>query len=202
MQHRTRRRFRPLGSIPSPGSGLGVVLVLSLVLPLVISLGCSTGSPPPAPTLPAPPALREVLPLAPPAPPRVLQPVDRAQAQCLALAMYWEAKAEGRSGMRAVGHVVLNRTRDERFPDSPCAVVYEGGEGRGCQFSWYCDGRSDRPTEPRNWRVAQALAAELLSGQLDDTTQGSLFFHAKRLKTPWRVPRTKTVIVGNHVFYR
>jgi spore germination cell wall hydrolase CwlJ-like protein len=171
---------------------------------LALATACSTGSPPPsrAPTpagahRPPPPAAVQVLPA-----PLPLRPVDRAQAQCLALAMYWEAKAEGRAGMRAVGHVVLNRTDDERFPDSPCAVVYQGGEDRGCQFSWYCDGRSDEPTETGNWQTAQALAQELLSGQLPDTTKGSLFFHARRLKTPWRVPRKKTVTVGNHVFYR
>ena len=173
---------------------------------LALVTACSTASPPvapepppasPAPAPPPPPTAIQVLPVPPP-----LRPVDRAQAPCLALAMYWEAKAEGRDGMRAVGHVVLNRTEDERFPDSPCAVVYEGGEDRGCQFSWYCDGRSDDPTETKNWQTAQAIAQELLSDQLPDTTRGSLFFHARRLKTPWRVPRKQTVTVGNHVFYR
>jgi len=180
-------------------------LLLASLTFLLLATACSTGSPPvaptpptpPAPTPPPPPAAVQVL----PAPP-VRRPVDRAQAQCLALAMYWEAKGEGRAGMRAVGHVVLNRTQDERFPDSPCAVVYQGGEDRGCQFSWYCDGRSDEPTEAGSWLTARALAQELLAGQLPDTTKGSLFFHARRLKTPWRVPRKKTITVGNHVFYR
>ena len=49
-------------------------------------------------------------------------------ARCLALSMYWEAKDEGREGMRAVGAVVLNRRAHEEFPDTPCAVVREGGE--------------------------------------------------------------------------
>jgi spore germination cell wall hydrolase CwlJ-like protein len=180
---------------------------LSLAI-LALLTACSTGSPPvttvapepppsPRPMPPPPPAAVQILPLPPPP-----HPVDRAQAQCLALAMYWEAKGEGRIGMRAVGHVVLNRARDERFPDSPCAVVYEGGEGRGCQFSWYCDGRSDEPTESESWQTARSIAQELLAGQLPDTTKGSLFFHARRLKTPWRVKRRKTVTVGNHVFYR
>lgn len=125
-----------------------------------------------------------------------------AQAHCLALSMYWEAKAEGRAGMRAVGHVVLNRMASDRFPDTPCSVVYDGGEQPPCQFSWYCDGRSDRPTEAQNWATAQELAQTLLAGKLRDTTGGAVFFHATRLKNPWKVPRTRTVTIGKHVFYK
>lgn len=127
---------------------------------------------------------------------------DPDQRRCLALAMYWEAKAEGRRGMRAVGHVVANRVADPRFPRSPCGVVKQGGERRGCQFSWYCDGRPDVPREEENWRTARQLADELLAGELRDLTKGALFFHASRLETPWRVEREKTVQIGNHVFYR
>lgn len=125
-----------------------------------------------------------------------------AQAHCLALSMYWEAKAEGRAGMRAVGHVVLNRMASDRFPDTPCSVVYDGGEQPPCQFSWYCDGRSDRPTEADNWATAQDLSQALLAGNLKDTTGGAVFFHATRLKNPWKVPRTRTVTIGKHVFYK
>ncbi len=125
-----------------------------------------------------------------------------SEGRCLALSMYWEAKAEGERGMRAVGHVVMNRVADDRFPDTPCAVVHQGGERPPCQFSWYCDGKSDRPTELRAWRTAERLAEELLAERLRDTTRGALFFHAKRIETPWRTKRRRTVTIGDHVFYR
>lgn len=128
--------------------------------------------------------------------------VDARQARCVALAMYWEAKAEGRRGMRAVGHVVLNRVDHEEFPDTPCRVVYQGGEQPPCQFSWYCDGRPDRPREPSHWREALRLAIELLTDSLDDITDDALFFHARHLENPWRVARERTVVIGDHVFYR
>ena len=128
--------------------------------------------------------------------------LTKAEVRCLALSMYWEAKAEGDQGMLAVGHVVRNRMGHERFPDTPCAVVYQGGEVPPCQFSWYCDGKSDRPTEANNWARAQTLAAELLRGEHRDSTGGALFFHNRKMKNPWRVPRTRTVTIGNHVFYR
>ncbi|MEM9177781.1 MAG: cell wall hydrolase [Myxococcota bacterium] len=128
--------------------------------------------------------------------------IDAAQAECLALAMYFEARAEGREGMRAVGHVILNRRDDARFPGSVCGVVQQGGEGRGCQFSWYCDGRSDVPTHRRAWRAAGALAYQLLADRLEDTTGGALFYHATWIDVPWKRPREKTRVIGNHAFYR
>ncbi len=127
---------------------------------------------------------------------------DPAEARCLALAMYWEAKAEGPEGMLAVGHVVLNRATHEEFPDSVCGVVRDGGETPPCQFSWYCDGRSDRPREPAHWETAQSLAVEILEAPPADPTGGALFFHADWMRNPWRVPRTRTTAIGGHVFYR
>lgn len=128
--------------------------------------------------------------------------IDPDQAECLALAMYFEARAEGREGMRAVGHVVLNRRADPRFPDTVCGVVQQGGARRGCQFSWYCDGRSDVPTHRRAWRIAGALAYQLLANRLADVTDGALFYHATWIDVPWRLPRVRTRVIGNHVFYR
>ena len=97
---------------------------------------------------------------------------------------------------------MLNRREDERFPDSVCRVVHEGGEGRGCQFSFYCDGRSDVPFHTRAWREAGALAYELLADRLDDTTEGALFYHATWIDVPWKRPREKTRVIGQHAFYR
>ncbi|MEM1231007.1 MAG: cell wall hydrolase [Pseudomonadota bacterium] len=172
----------------APGNGL-FSLLLSLML---LAGGCSGGG-----TANPPPAAAAANPAA-----AAVTSARAEQAHCLALSMYWEAKAEGRAGMRAVGHVILNRMASPRFPDTPCAVVYEGGETPPCQFSWYCDGRSDKPTEATNWATAQGLAQELLEGKLRDTTGNAVFFHATRLKTPWKVPRTKTVTIGKHVFYK
>jgi spore germination cell wall hydrolase CwlJ-like protein len=45
--------------------------------------------------------------------------------------------------MRAVASVIFNRVADQRFPNSVCGVVQEGGESPPCQFSWWCDGKSD-----------------------------------------------------------
>jgi N-acetylmuramoyl-L-alanine amidase len=133
-------------------------------------------------------------------PVRQSRPVDKEAQRCVALAMYWEARGEGRHGMLAVGSVVMNRVDDHRFPNSVCAVVYQGGETRPCQFSWWCDGKSDRPTQTRLWRTSLSVADELLTARPADPTYGALFFHSTSIRAPWR--RKRTAQVGNHVFYR
>ncbi len=126
--------------------------------------------------------------------------VDTQAQHCVALAMYWEARGEGHRGMLAVGSVVLNRVEDDRFPNSVCGVVYQGGENPPCQFSWWCDGKSDRPTHGAPWTASLSLADELLTARPRDPTSGALFFHNTSIRPPWR--RERTTRIGNHVFYR
>ena len=134
-----------------------------------------------------------------------LQPlpkVSRHDVECMALNLYWEARGEGRQGMLAVGWVVLNRVDSRDFPDTVCAVVYQGGERPPCQFSWWCDGRSDRPRDYASWRAALAVAEELLSDPPPDITRQSLFYHATSIRYPWKRERIRTARIGRHVFYR
>ena len=121
---------------------------------------------------------------------------------CLALALYWEARTEGPDGMLAVASVVLNRVAHPEFPSTVCAVVRQGGEQPPCQFSWWCDGKSDRPTDPQAWGLAQRLARAALAEPPPDRTRGALFFHNTSIATPWLRKRTRTAQIGRHIFYR
>ena len=129
-----------------------------------------------------------------------LRKVDARSHHCLAKAIYWEARGEGEVGMLAVSSVILNRVKDERFPDTVCEVVYEGGEAPPCQFSWWCDGKSDYPTDRAQWGEILELAYTYLATRPKDTTEGALFYHATSIQAPWR--RELTAQIGNHIFYR
>lgn len=131
--------------------------------------------------------------------PETARPDDQ---RCVAMAMYWEARGEGRRGMEAVGAVVLNRVASSQFPDTPCNVVFQGGETPPCQFSWWCDGKSDAPTNSAQWRSALASADSVLQGHIDDPTHGALFFHSTGAAASWHRKRERTARIGNHVFYR
>ncbi|MGH8221758.1 MAG: cell wall hydrolase [Woeseiaceae bacterium] len=133
---------------------------------------------------------------------RDIEPGIRHQQECMALAMYWEARGEGRRGMEAVGWTIRNRVHSPHFPSTPCEVVYEGGERPGCQFSWYCDGKSDRPRDRDSWQHAMLIAGDLLTRPGADPTGGALFFHASGIRTPWHRNRPRAAQIGGHVFYR
>ena len=125
------------------------------------------------------------------------------EIECLALNIYFEARGEPDLGKRAVGHVVLNRVADERFPGSVCAVVRQGGEERKlrCQFTWWCDGRSDRPEDLAAWRSSMKLARSVFWGFSEDPTAGALWYHATYVKPVWRTRLTKSARIGDHLFY-
>lgn len=123
-------------------------------------------------------------------------------AECLALAMYWEARGEGTLGMQAVGSVVLNRVQHRDFPGSVCGVVFQGGETPPCQFSWWCDGKSDYPDNTRQWRHAMDTAQKLLRRRHSDPTRGALYFHSTSVRSKWHRRQRATVRIGRHRFYR
>lgn len=124
------------------------------------------------------------------------------EQHCLALSLYFEARGEGREGMVAVGWTILNRVESRDFPPTTCEVVRQGGERPPCQFSWWCDGRSDRPRERDSWNLAMRIAGELLFDPPPDPTGGSLYFHATHVDPYWRQAMVRTARVGSHVFYR
>ena len=126
----------------------------------------------------------------------------KEQHYCLALAIYWEARGEPEKGKLAVGWTIINRERSPEFPSTVCGVVFDGGESPPCQFSWWCDGKSDRPRDRESWIRSQVLAARLLTDPPPDPTRGALFFHSTSIAVPWKRPRTRTARIGNHIFYR
>ena len=122
-----------------------------------------------------------------------------AQQQCLAMAMYWEARGEGPGGMTAVGWTVLNRMRSGQFPTTPCAVVHQGKQTWPCEFEFWCDGRDDTPRESNSWQASMTLAAQLLHDPPRDPTRGALYFHGGGIRMPHHARTRK---IGGHVFYR
>ena len=121
---------------------------------------------------------------------------------CLTQAIYYEAGFEPMSGRRAVAQVVLNRMRHPAFPKSVCGVVYQRNSTPVCQFSFVCDGSLDRRPEPGSWRIAQQLAAEALSGQVEKSVGSATHYHADYVAPRWAPLLAKIHKIGAHIFYR
>ena len=134
------------------------------------------------------------------------QPQDGqlAALDCLALNIYFEARNEALEGKRAVGHVVMNRVRDQDFPGSVCQVIKQGGEATrgGCQFSWWCDGRSDSPLDNLAWRESREIAWDVLRGASRDPTRGALWYHADYVSPDWSDELARSGKIGRHIFYQ
>ena len=132
---------------------------------------------------------------------------------CLALNVYHEARDQPFIGQVAVAQVVMNRVRDDRYPDTVCDVVKQGPTyswkqdfpvRHRCQFSWYCDGKSDEPRrDSKEWRRAQDYARIVLSGRIVlDVTEGATHYHATYVRPAWARTKTRTTRIESHIFYR
>ena len=134
--------------------------------------------------------------------PALAQPVSD-QHNCLAQAVYFEARGEPLEGHLAVAQVVINRVRDARYPSTVCQVVFQNEQWRHrCQFSFACDGRSDSPSDRRAWRTAQLVSAMAVTGHWEDLTDEATHYHATYVDPHWRYHLMQTVQYGQHVFYR
>ena len=128
-----------------------------------------------------------------------------AALMCLALNVYFEARNDSMVGQYAVAQVVMNRVQHDKFPNDVCSVVKQSRNDGTCQFSWYCDGKSDKPREPYAWAYAQMVAADVLIGQgieVTDITQGATHYHANYVRPYWADKLEYTVTYGSHLFYK
>ena len=142
---------------------------------------------------------------------------DNRSSECLAMNMYHEARNQGTAGILAVSAVVLNRVNDHRFPDTICEVVEQGPTRASwqnpqvrypiknrCQFSWFCDGKSDTPRNKKIYNRMYGLAGAILSNEISflDITGGATHYHADYVSPAWAKTKTKTVEIQDHIFYR
>ncbi len=127
----------------------------------------------------------------------------KGELECLALTIYFEARGEPDVGKLAVGHVVMNRTQHPLFPRQVCQVVRQGGDKLRyrCQFTWWCDGRSDQPRDRRAWGISRALAGLVYWDYSRDPTAGALWYHADYVRPSWQDDLTRGPKIGRHVFY-
>jgi spore germination cell wall hydrolase CwlJ-like protein len=121
---------------------------------------------------------------------------------CLSRTIYWEARSEGAASMEAIANVVMNRLGHEGFPNTICKVVMQGMEQGACQFSWWCDGRSDDANEDESYAIAKEIARKALNRQLNDRTRGAMYFHQQTVNPAWAAEYIKTVKIGEFIFYK
>lgn len=144
---------------------------------------------------------------------RSMPPYAEEQRLCLAKNIYFESGNQSLAGRVAVANVTMNRVIHHKFPNTICDVVYQGptfknwrGEhypirGR-CQFSWYCDGKSDEPKDSKTWMESLRIADAVLYMEYQDISDGALWYHADYVSPNWSNHLRKVMVIDNHIFYR
>jgi len=157
---------------------------------------------------------------------KIVRVVDLNEVQCLAENVYHEARGESIAGMLAVALVVKNRVENVRYPNTYCDVIKEGPVRESwktrskpfldqseriyypvrhrCQFSWYCDGRSDtiRKTGNKLWERTYTIARAVIQGVVYDFTDGSTHYHADYVSPSWAKKYERVTSIEQHIFYR
>jgi len=138
---------------------------------------------------------------------------ENNEAYCLAQNMYFEAGNQPLAGKIAVSQVVINRTNHMNYPSDICGVVYqakwkENWKGNmmparhQCQFSWFCDGKSDDPVDSKTWIQCLTLARNIIQGEYGDITEGATHYHSVYVNPYWADSLNETVRINEHIFYK
>ena len=154
---------------------------------------------------------------------------------CLAKNIYYETRNQPTAGQFATAFVTFNRVKDHRYPNDVCEVITQGPARPSwlnpkkmiplrhkCQFSWYCDGKSDKPKKSKAWDKAQKIARLFLDprtvivvdiSELDDMklpkgaivlidiTGGATHYHADYVQPAWASHMDSTVEIEDHKYY-
>jgi spore germination cell wall hydrolase CwlJ-like protein len=147
---------------------------------------------------------------------RFVADVGEEQLQCLARNIFFEARDQDLAGQVAVAWVTLNRVDAARYPDTICGVVQQAQRDSAgnpirhqCQFSWYCDGLSDRipnnPIAQRAWEDAQLIAEVVLldyARGFGSPVEDATMYHADYVDPYWTDDYDRVATIGDHIFYR
>jgi hypothetical protein len=123
-----------------------------------------------------------------------------AETNCLATAVYFEARGETLDGQLAVARVVMNRAASGKYPPSWCATVTQP-----YQFSFVNPRTQQMPAPNYNcdaWRKAEAVARLAAANVVPSLSTDVLWYHADYVAPSWRRNLTEVQKIGTHIFYR
>tara|TARA_R100000656_G_C3924537_1_gene123531 strand:+ start:44 stop:520 length:477 start_codon:yes stop_codon:yes gene_type:complete len=130
------------------------------------------------------------------------------EQHCMAEAVYFEARDQDFLGQIAVAIVIRNRMKDKRWPPTACGVVRDGRYWKGtpvrhkCQFSYWCDGKHERPAEKVAWSRAMDIAELVLLDRISiESLSKATHYHTLEVKPLWSKKYRLCATIGDHKFY-
>jgi spore germination cell wall hydrolase CwlJ-like protein len=120
------------------------------------------------------------------------------ETNCLATAVYFEARGESLEGQLAVARVVMNRASSGRYPSDWCGVVKQPA-----QFSFVRHGEFPAvDTNSQAWQKAEAIAELAAANIVPSVSSDVLWYHADYVAPNWRRSLQEVQQIGAHIFYR
>jgi hypothetical protein len=124
-------------------------------------------------------------------------PLDE-QANCIAVAVYHEARGESLEGQLAVARVIMNRAASGKYPESWCGTVKQPWQFsfvRNYQFP-YTNTNSD------SWRKALGVTRLAIANAYPSLSDDVLWYHADYVAPSWGRRLSRVEKIGTHIFYR
>ncbi|MEM8855551.1 MAG: cell wall hydrolase [Pseudomonadota bacterium] len=123
--------------------------------------------------------------------------------ECLARAIYFEARGESETGQKAVAQVIINRVKNPAYPDDVCGVVYQNRKWfNRCQFTFACDRVRDVVRDKPAWEKAQRIAKSYAEGEEWLAAVGAAtHYHATRVSPKWAPVMKRVHTIDRHIFY-
>ena len=117
--------------------------------------------------------------------------------ECVATAVYFEARGEPIDGQLAVAQVVLNRAASGLYPASVCGVVKQRA-----QFSFVRRGKFPPIAKASDaWHRAVGIAHVALQRLIQRIASDVLWYHADYVHPSWGTRLTRVTQIGAHIFY-
>jgi len=120
------------------------------------------------------------------------------EANCIATAVYFEARGEALEGQLAVARVIMNRAASGQYPSSWCSVVKQPS-----QFSFVRHGQFPTVnTASAAWSKAQGVTRLAMSNVIPSLSNDVLWYHADYVDPSWGHRLSMAQKIGQHIFYR
>ncbi|HET6940596.1 MAG TPA: cell wall hydrolase [Sphingomicrobium sp.] len=120
------------------------------------------------------------------------------EANCIAVAVYHEARGESLEGQLAVARVIMNRASSGQYPTSWCGVVKQPW-----QFSFVHNGRFPSVDEGSvSWHNAVGVTRLAINNAVPSLSNDVLWYHANYVAPSWGRRLTRVSQIGAHIFYR
>ena len=122
------------------------------------------------------------------------------QTNCIAVAVYHEARGESLEGQLAVARVIMNRAASGKYPSSWCGTVKQPW-----QFSFVNPRTGVMPgvdEASASWRKAVGVTRLAVANAVPTLSTDVLWYHADYVAPSWGRRLTRVNKIGTHIFYR